>query len=170
MAFLELVHKRYSVRGYKPDAVEEEKLQQVLEAAQWAPTGGNRQQFQLVVIRTKGREEDVRRIYGQPWFVQAPIVICVCAVHGAGWTRRDDGKSYDDVDAAIVMDHLILAATDVGLGTCWIGAFNADEARDVLGLPDEVEPIAFTPLGYAADQPGPKGRKPLSELVRHERW
>ncbi|MBM4467069.1 MAG: nitroreductase, partial [Chloroflexi bacterium] len=73
-------------------------------------------------------------------------------------------------DVAIAMDHLILAATDAGLGTCWVAAFDATAAREVLGLPDDVEPIAFTPLGYPADQPGPKKRKLLSELVRYEGW
>jgi nitroreductase len=68
------------------------------------------------------------------------------------------------------MDHLVLAATELGLGTCWIAAFDPGAARQVLGLPDGVEPIAFTPLGYPADQPGPKQRKPLAELVRYERW
>jgi nitroreductase len=81
-----------------------------------------------------------------------------------------DGKVYTDVDAAIAMDHLILAATDQGLGTCWIAAFDPAAAREVLGLPEGVEPIAFTPLGYAADQPRSKQRKPRSDLVRHEGW
>jgi nitroreductase len=83
---------------------------------------------------------------------------------------RADGKSYCDVDAAIVMDHLILAAADQGLGSCWIGAFDARAAREVLGLPDSVEPIVFTPLGYAADRPGDKKRRPLDDLVRFENW
>ncbi|MEE8621383.1 MAG: nitroreductase family protein, partial [Syntrophobacteria bacterium] len=77
---------------------------------------------------------------------------------------------YNDVDVAIVMDHLILAATAEGLGTCWIGAFDQAAAKEVLGLPDGVEPITFTPLGYAADRPPRKKRKPLSELVRYEKW
>jgi nitroreductase len=81
-----------------------------------------------------------------------------------------DAKPYADVDVAIAMDHLILAATDLGLGTCWIAAFDPAVAREVLGLPGEVEPIAFTPLGYPADRPGRKRRKELSELVRYERW
>jgi nitroreductase len=81
-----------------------------------------------------------------------------------------DGKNYNDVDVAIVMDHLILAATDLGLGTCWIGAFDPDAAREVLGLPEGVEPVAFTPLGYPADEPRPKRRVALSELVRYETW
>jgi nitroreductase len=170
MEFSELVEKRYSVRAYKSDPVEEEKLQQVLEAACLAPTAANRQPFQLIVIHTAGREAELKRIYGRDWFTQAPVVICACGVPSQGWVRGNDGKNYTDVDVSIVMDHLILAAANVGLGTCWIGAFDPDAAREVLGLPQDVEPIAFTPLGYAADQPKPKKRKPLSELVWYERW
>ncbi|MCX7681112.1 MAG: nitroreductase family protein [Anaerolineae bacterium] len=169
MEFSDLIRNRYSVRAYKPDPVEDEKLQYVLEAARLAPTAANRQPFQLIVIHTAGREEELGRVYGAPWFVQAPLVICICGMPGQGWVRVD-GKNYTDVDVAIVMDHLILAATDVGLGTCWIGAFDPRAARQVLGLPDDVEPIAFTPLGYPADQPKPKKRKELATLVRYERW
>ena len=170
MEFQELIEKRYSVRAYKPDPVPGESLEQVLDAARLAPTAANRQPFQLIVIHTAGREAELKRIYGRDWFVQAPVVICACGVPAQGWTRREDGKNYTDVDVAIVMDHLILAAADLGLGTCWIGAFDPDAAREVLGLPGGVEPIAFTPLGVPADQPGAKKRKPLAELVRHERW
>jgi nitroreductase len=167
MKFSELIRKRYSVRAYKPEPVEAEKLEQVLEAARLAPTAANRQPFQLLVIPTKGREADLRRIYAREWFVQAPLVICACAVAAQGWTRMD-GKPYVDVDVTIAMDHLILAATELGLGTCWIAAFNPSAAREVLQLPDGVEPIVFTPLGYPADQPGSKVRKPLSDLVRYD--
>jgi nitroreductase len=170
MEFSELIEKRYSVRAYKPDPVEDEKLQQVLEAARLAPTAANLQPFRLIVIHTAGREAELMRIYGRNWFVEAPLVICACGIPSQGWVRRSDGKSYTDVDVSIVMDHLVLAAADVGLGTCWIGAFDPDAAREVLGLPDGVEPIAFTPLGYPADRPRPKKRKPLSDLVRYERW
>ena len=169
MSFLELVEKRYSVRAYKPDPVEEEKVRQVLEAARLAPTAANRQPFQLIVIHTAGREAELKGIYGRDWFVAAPVVVCICGIAVQGWTRSD-GRNYTDVDVAIAMDHLTLAATDAGLGTCWIGAFNPVAAREALGLPDSVEPIAFTPLGYPADQPPAKRRKALSELVRYERW
>jgi nitroreductase len=169
MEFRELIRNRYSVRAYKPDPVEEEKLQQVLEAMRLAPTAANRQPFQFIVVHTEGREQELRRIYDRAWFVQAPLIICACGVPAQNWVSRD-GKNYNDVDAAIAMDHLVLAATDLGMGTCWIAAFDPAAAREVLGLPDGVEPIAFTPLGYAADQPGPKERKALSELVRYERW
>ena len=169
MDFSELINTRYSVRAYTPDAVEEDKLQRLLEAARLAPTAANRQPFQLIVIHTAGREEELKRIYGKDWFVQAPLVIGICGIPAEAWVRRD-GKSCVDVDVAIVMDHLILAAADLGLGTCWVGAFDPSAAREILALPDDVEPIAFTPLGYPADQPRPKKRKTLSELVRYERW
>lgn len=166
MGFMELAASRYSVRAYKPDPVEGEKLHQVLEAARLAPTAANKQAFQLLVIHTTGRDEALKRIYGQDWFVQAPIVICACGFPGQNWVRRD-GKNYNDVDVAIVMDHLILAAADLGLGTCWIGAFDPAAAREVLELPEGVEPIVFTPLGYPADTIRPKRRKDLAELVRY---
>lgn len=170
MEFAELIQKRYSVRAYRPDPVPEDALQRILEAARLAPTAANRQPFQLIIIHTAGRETELKHIYKQDWFVQPPLVIGICGVPVQGWTRKHDSKNYTDIDAAIVMDHLILAATNEGLGTCWIGAFDPVAAREVLGLPDEVEPIAFTPLGYPADQPGEKKRKALSELVRQERW
>ncbi|MEW5871661.1 MAG: nitroreductase family protein [Chloroflexota bacterium] len=170
MEFRELIAKRYSVRAYKPDPVEEDKLQQILEAARLAPTAANRQPFQLIVIHTAGRQAELRRIYHREWFVQAPLILCAVGVPSQGWVRSDDHRRYLDVDVAIIMDHLILAAADLGLGTCWIAAFNAKAAREILELPPEVEPLIFTPLGYPGDQLGAKERKPLSDLVRYERW
>jgi nitroreductase len=112
----------------------------------------------------------LRRIYGREWFTQAPLVLCACGIPAQGWVRGYDGENYTVVDVAIAMDHLVLAAANLGLGTCWIAAFDPAAAREVLGLPDGVEPIAFTPLGYPADRPKSKRRKPLSELVRYEHW
>jgi nitroreductase len=169
MQFIELATKRYSVRSYKAEPVEDRKLQSVLQAARLAPTACNLQAFRLIVVPTKSRESELLRVYSRPWFVQAPMVICICAIPDEAWVRSD-GKSYSDVDAAIVMDHLILAAADLGLGTCWVGAFDPVAAREVLGIPDQVEPIAFTPLGYPADQPRAKKRKSLDDLVKHNRW
>jgi nitroreductase len=169
MEFSALIQKRYSVRAYKPDPVDDSTLEKVLEAARLAPTATNRQAFQLIVVHTAGREEELKRIYSRDFFVEAPVVVCACGIPAENWVRKD-GKNYNDVDVAIAMDHLILAATNEGLGTCWIGAFDAQAAKEVLGLPDGVEPIAFTPLGYPADQAPRKKRKDLSELVRYERW
>jgi len=169
MEFNELIRIRYSVRAYRPDPIEDEKLAAVLEAARLAPTAANRQPFQLIVIHTAERKEELSKIYRQDWFVQAPILICAVGVPRHGWVR-EDRRRYLDVDVAIVMDHLILAATDLGLGTCWVAAFNEVVARAALDLPDNVTPLVFTPLGYPADEAGPKERKPLTELVRYERW
>ena len=169
MEFSDLIQQRYSTRAYKSLPVPEDALQRVLEAARMAPTAANRQPFQLVVVHTAGREAELARIYGNAWFTQAPIVICACSMPGQAWKRRD-GKNYADVDVAIAMDHLILAAANEGLGTCWIGAFDPAAAREVLGLPEDVEPVVFTPLGYPADQRQAKRRRPLDALVHYERW
>jgi len=169
MEFSELIRSRYSVRAYKPDPVPEEALARVLEAGRLAPTAANRQPFRILVLRTAGRAEELQRIYHRPWFVQPPLVLGVCTLPSEGWVRKD-GRNYTEVDGAIVMDHLVLAAAAEGLGTCWVGNFDAEAAREVLALPEGVEPLAFTPLGWPADQPSEKKRKGLSELVRRERW
>ncbi len=168
MDFTALVKKRHSARAYKPDPVEEDKLAAVLEAARLAPTAANRQPFRVIVIPTKGREEGLRRIYGRDWFTQAPLVVAVCAVPGEAWVRRD-GWSAAETDATIVMTHIILAAADLGLGTCWIANFDPAAAREVLGLDEGIVPVAFTPLGYPADSPAPKKRRSLADLVRREK-
>ena len=170
MEFSELIAARYSVRAYRPDPVEDEKLQAILEAARLAPTAANRQPFQIVVLHTAGREEEIGKVYRKAWFVQAPLVIAVCAISSQAWVRESDRFNARLIDAAIVADHLILAAANLGLGTCWVAAFNVEAARSVLQLPDEAEPVIFSPLGYPADVLGPKVRKPLSELVRYEHW
>lgn len=169
MDFAELIQKRYSVRAYRPLPVEEEKTAAILEAARLAPTAANRQPFKVIVITPKGREKELKRIYDADWFVAAPLILAVVGMPSRNWKRKD-GKNYNDVDAAIVMDHIILQAADLGLGTCWIGAFDPQAAREVFGLPADAEPIAFTPVGYAADSPKPKQRRPQSELVAFERW
>ncbi|MDD3653963.1 MAG: nitroreductase family protein [Desulfotomaculaceae bacterium] len=167
MEFLDVIKKRHSVRSYKPDPVEQEKLAVILDAAVLAPTAANRQAFKVIVIDTSGRKEDLKRIYDREWFSEAPLALCVCSIPGRCWVRNDQ-KNYSDVDAAIVMDHIILAATDQGLGTCWIAAFNLQAAKEVLGLDDSMEPVAFTPLGYAKETKVSKARKALDELVIHK--
>ena len=170
MEYSELIACRYSVRAYRSIPVEEPKLERVLEAARLAPTACNRQPFQIIVAHTAGRQAELGRIYHQPWFVQAPLILCAVGLPRESWVRSADQRRYLDVDVAIVMDHLILEAANQGLGTCWIAAFNAKAAREVLHLPDEVEPLIFTPLGYPTGAPGQKERKPLEALVRYEHW
>lgn len=169
MDIFKLIEYRGSVRAYKSNPVEDEKLRLILEAAIFAPTAANRQPFRLIVVQTDGREDELRRIYDKDWFVQAPLVICACGVPNECWVG-EDGMDYLGVDVAIVMDHLILAATSEGLGTCWIGAFNKDAAREVLRIPGNIQPIVFTPLGYPAEIAGPKVRRSFNELILYEQW
>lgn len=165
MDFFELIERRYSVRTYSNRPVEEEKLRKVLHAGQLAPTAANLQPFRLLVRDTHGCNDDLARLYHRDWFCQAPLVVGICAVPKEAWVRRD-GKNYADVDAAIVMDHMVLAATALGLGTCWIAAFDPVVARSVFDLPEGYEPIAFTPLGYPGDEePAERPRRPLAELI-----
>ncbi len=169
MHFFELIKTRQSVRSYKPDDISDTELQQVLEAARLAPTASNRQPFKLIVIHSSGREVELRRIYNRDWFVQAPLVICICGIPNQAWVRKD-GKNYCEVDVAIAMDHLVLAASELGLGTCWIADFDPTATREVLGVPDDVVPMVVTPIGYPNDQPRQKKRKDLNALVSHDQW
>ena len=170
MEYTDLIATRYSVRAYRPDPVEDHKLQTILQAAQIAPTAANRQPIQIIVIHTHGRQAEINTIYRRPWFAQAPLLLAICAISTQAWVRESDRFNARLIDAAIVTDHLILAATNLGLGTCWVAAFNVEAARAILRLPPEAEPVIFTPLGYPADQPTPKTRKPLTDLVRYEHW
>jgi nitroreductase len=165
MEFQELIRRRYSVRAYRPDPVPEEALARILEAGRLAPTAANRQPFRIVVLHTAGRQDALGRVYSRQWFLQAPVVLCVCGVPGEAWVRQD-GRSHLDIDAAIVMDHLILAATDEGLGTCWIANFDVAAAGGAFGVRAGEVPLLLTTLGYAADQPKPRERKSLVEIVR----
>jgi len=166
MGFQDLIRRRYSVRAYRPDPVPEDALARVLEAARLAPTAANRQPFRVVVLRAAGRDQALRRVYAREWFLQAPMVVCVCGVPAEAWVRKD-GRSHLDIDAAIVMDHLILAATEEGLGTCWIANFDVEAARAVFEVRAGEVPLLLTTLGYASDQAGMKERKRIEELVRY---
>ena len=171
MDFSELILKRYSCRHYSPASVEEEKVNQILEAARLAPTAANMQPFQIIVINTANKKDELKKIYPREWFIQPPLVFCICSLPEEGWYRKKfDQRKYAIVDAAIVVDHITLQAADLGLGTCWIGDFDPQAAREYLKLPEHVDPIAFTPLGYPLDEPREKIRKSLEELIHHDTW
>lgn len=164
MEYFDLIQKRHSVRAYNSKSVEDEKINKILEAALLAPTACNRQSFKVVVLKTKDHEEELKKIYARPFFTEAPIVIGIFSDYESNW-KRSDGKNYGDVDASIVMDHIILAATALGLGSCWVANFNPEAAREVIGLGEGYEPIAFTPIGYAEPSDYKKNRKSLGEVV-----
>lgn len=165
MDFYEVIRKRRSIRAYKSDPVEEDKLQRILNAARLAPSAANRQPVFFIIVKDSKVKHKLRDAYSQKWFFTAPIIICACAVSGKAW-KSSDGKAYVDVDVAIATDHLILAASAEGLGTCWIAAFKPKVVREVLNIPEDMDPLILTPLGYPEFIPEPTYRKPLNEIVR----
>lgn len=165
MEFIDVINERYSVRGYLDKEVEKEKLDYVLKAATIAPTGVNYQPFKVYVIETEKHKDELSKIYAASWFVEAPYVLAVVALKDQAWTRPWDQKNIADIDATIVMDHMILAATDVGLGTCYIGAFKKYEAHKFLDLDENEEVVLFTPLGYGNAEPRETPRKELDDFV-----
>ncbi|MDK2820730.1 MAG: hypothetical protein PWP31_695 [Clostridia bacterium] len=168
MSFLDLAKKRYSVRSYQDKPVEKEKLLQVLEAARIAPSAVNFQPWQFVVVQDEELKNKITTTYAKDWIKQAPVIIVVCGDHKKSW-RRADGKDHCDIDIAIAIDHMTLAAADLGLGTCWVCMFNAMECSKILRLPSNIEPIALLPIGYPADQVDinrhDTKRKKLEEIV-----
>ena len=165
MNFQELIRARHSVRDYQPTPVPEEALVRVLEAAQLAPSAANYQPWHFFVVRDEALRQRLFNHERQTWISAAPVVIVACSYPQKAWVRSMDGKSHADVDSAIAMDHLVLAATEEGLGSCWICAFNPQVVREALQLPAELEPVAITPLGYPATTPGATPRKPLDEII-----
>lgn len=169
MDFQDVLETRHSIRKYEPLPVAEEKLARILEAARTAPTAHNNQPFRVIVIHTEGREEELKGIYGRDWFVQPPLILAVVGVRDEAWVRKDDDQSYLYVDAAIAMDHMILAAEYEGVGTCWIAAFDPDALRTALELPPNQEVFAITPLGYPREGfagKGEKNRRAFDDVVR----
>lgn len=172
MDFLALAKKRYACRKYKDTKVEPEKLARILEAGRVAPTGANRQPQRLVVVQSaEGMERLARctRDFG------APLAIVVCADTDEVWTRKYDGKRIRDIDASIVTDHLMLAASAEGLDTLWICMFKPEAVREEFGLPAHVEPVNILLVGYGDGEPASperhsETRKPLSETVFWEHF
>ncbi len=169
MEFQELIRTRRSIRGYKPDPVPEDVLGRILEAARIAPTAANKQPFQIIVVTDASKRRRFKEVYDRDWFYSAPMILVGCAEPAKAW-QRADGFNAAEVDITIVMDHIILAAADEGLGTCWICAFDEVKTKQILGIPPEVRVIALTPLGFPDSEPLPFERKPLSALIRREKW
>jgi len=169
MDVFEAIRTRRSIRRYENRTVEKDRLTRVLEAARLAPSASNRQPWSFIVVTEPEMREKLRAAYNRDWFVTAPVIIVACVAPGMAWSK--EGEEYSKVDVSIAMEHLILTAWELGLGTCWIAAFKEQEVKNVLGIPDSVRVIAMTPLGYPAEQKDPvTDRKPLDTIVRYEHW
>ena len=168
MNFKELAQRRYSCRSYLSRQVEDEKIVHVLETARLAPSAKNLQPWHFVVIQEPESLTRIRSCYAGEWLESAPMIIVACGDHKAAWYRAD-GKNHTDIDVAIAIDHLTLAAVDIGLATCWICNFDVIKCAKILQLPEGVEPLAMIPLGYPADQPDTERhhikRKKLDEII-----
>ncbi len=167
MELAEAIRTRESVREYQDRPVPEEKLAAVLEAARLAPSASNRQCWKFVVVRDAERRRALSQAAGgQAHLAQAPAVIAAVATL-PDYVMRCDVPAYA-VDLAIAVDHITLAAADQGLGTCWIGAFSQDEARQVLGVPAEYRIVTLLPLGFSAQAGKVKTRKTIDAIICHE--
>ena len=174
MNFLELVTKRCSIRRFASTPVEIEKIEYILEAARLSPSAVNFQPWTFVVVQQEEGKQKLHDCYSREWCKSAPLYIIVCGHHDQSWKRGSDGKDFLDVDAAIAAEHICLAATELGLGTCWVCNFNAELCHRQFGLPDTTEPIAIIPIGYPEDslmfEQTAKKRKGLSEIVKWEKY
>jgi nitroreductase len=169
--FLEIARKRYSCRNYDSRPVEQEKLELILEAGRVAPSAVNFQPWLFYVIRETDELLKFHAAYHREWFRTAPCVIVICGDHVQSWKRKADEKDHSDIDVAITTDHMTLQATELGLATCWVCNFDTDKTRELLGLPDYLEPAVILPVGYPLDEVNPdrhgEKRKPLSEIVSY---
>ncbi|MDK2813707.1 MAG: hypothetical protein PWQ08_962 [Clostridiales bacterium] len=170
MEFSSLVADRYSVRKYEAKKVEEEKLRAILEAGRVAPSAHNSRPIKLIVVQS---EEGLEKIKKATNAHGAPLVIITCGDTKTAAVRPADGRPLVDVDTSIVTDHMMLQASALNLGTCWICAFDPQVIRKEFNLPDYLEPINLLAVGYAADEPlssekHDQRRKSINELVAFE--
>ncbi len=170
MEVYDSIRIRKSVRSYLNRPVEKEKLDRVLNAVRLAPSASNRQEWRFVVVTDpEARRRLAEEAAGQRFIAEAPIVLAACAETDGKIMRC--GQTCYPIDVAIAIDHLTLAAVAEGLGTCWIGSFNPDTVRRILGIPEQIVVVELLPLGYPKDpKPVTKSRLPLETIVRYERW
>lgn len=170
MKFIELANQRYSVRNFEPKPVEREKLLYVLDAARIAPSAANFQPWQFLVITDPEILISIHTTYPRTWITTAPAIIVAMGNHNKGWHRISDGKDFTDIDVAIAVDHLTLAAAEQGLGTCWVCNFDTQKCCDIIGAPEYMEVIALIPIGYpVSESRSEKQREPINNIVHWNR-
>ncbi len=171
MEFLELAKKRYSVRSFLTKSIEKEKLMKILEAGRVAPTGCNLQPQRIIVIQTK---EGLDKVGKATNTFGAPLLMIICCDTDETWKRSYDGKDIVDIDSSIVTDHMMLQATELGIGSVWKCAFKPDIIAEEFNLPKNIVPVNILVLGYpdgeiASSERHDKLRKPLTDTVFFEK-
>ncbi|MGQ9646275.1 MAG: nitroreductase family protein [Thermodesulfobacteriota bacterium] len=163
------IRQRCSVRAYKETGIEEDKLRKILEAARLAPSASNRQQWKFVVVKNKETKKKLAKAaFGQSFVAEAPVVLVACGTEPRSMMAC--GQPAYTVDVSIACAFMILQAYELGLGTCWIGAFKEDETKKILGVPEPIRVVAMIPVGYPNEPPSEKSRKSLSQIVCYEKF
>lgn len=165
MTFLDLIKQRYSCRSYQNKRVEQEKLDYVMECVRLAPSAVNKQPWVFRIVENEDDKSKLHTCYSREWFQTAPIYIICSILHDEEWVRSD-GKHHGDIDIAIAVEHLCLAATEQGLATCWVCNFDAAKCKQLFSIADNEEPAVLIPIGYAADEAREKKRKTISEICK----
>ena len=179
MDLMEAIRERRSIRKYKSDPVSEEVLQKVIEAVRWSPSWANTQCWELIVVKDANIKSELAKTLpgtnpALSSMTEAPIVIVLCGKKGVSGFKKGLAATVKGdwlmFDTGIAMQTLCLAAYGLGLGTVIIGRFDHRKAEEILGLPEEIEVVAMTPLGYPATQGSAPKRKEVSEFVFHENY
>lgn len=169
MDVLTAISSRQSIRAFKSRDVEEEKLIKVLEAARLSPSASNRQEWKFIVVRDEiKRQALVGAARGQEFVAQAPVVIVACATESE--RVMPCSQSAYTVDLSIATSYMMLEAWELGLGTCWLGAFFEDQVRKILNIPENIRVVTMFPLGYPDETPVQKPRKNIDEVVCFEEY
>jgi nitroreductase len=162
-----VITSRRSIRAYTNAPIEDEKLELVLEAARLSPSARNRQEWKFIVAKDAATRRKLGAASGdRQWVADAPVIVIACATEAE--YVMSCGQLAGTVDTSIAFAFLVLQAHELGLGTCWLGAFNEAEVKAILGIPQHVRVVAMTPLGYPAESPEAKPRKSLAEIVAWE--
>ena len=170
-SLMNLIETRRSIRSYKSQEVEEEKLNYILQAFRKAPSAKNLQPWKLIIIKDRKKISDLAiACNNQTFLSEAPVLIVACAKEDEAYGVMGGYMNSYPIDIALALEHLILAATEKGLGTCWIGAFKEKLVKDLLDVPENVRVVAITPVGYPAGEGGARGRKPLTEIVCYDKY
>lgn len=168
MEVFEAIEKRHSARRFADHRVEPEKLRRLFEAARLAPSAKNLQEWRFVVVQDKETRLRLAEAAFQRFVGDAPVIL-VCCAESDGYVMRCGLPSYP-IDVAIAIDHISLAAVALDLGTCWIGKFDPDRVREILGIPERIHIVELLLVGYPADQPRPKNRLAVEEFVKFDHW
>jgi nitroreductase len=169
MNVFDAIRLRRSIRAFRDEPIEEEKLLRVLQAGRLAPSAKNRQEWRYVVVRDRELRRRVAVASNNQYFIaEAPVVIVGCATM-VDYVLSGGQPAYT-IDVSISMDHMTLQAVEEGLGTCWIGSFKEDEIKQILNIPADMRIVEIMPLGYPKSLPDPKPRKELEEIIVYDRY